>query len=32
MLDYCMMVYLDDILIYVRNLKDHIKQVRVVLQ
>jgi hypothetical protein len=32
MLDYCITTYLDDILIYSGNLKDHVKQVREVLQ
>jgi hypothetical protein len=32
MLDHCTTAYLDDILIYSRNLKDHVKQVREVLK
>ena len=32
MLDHCVTAYLDDILIYLRNLKDHVKQVREVLK
>ena len=32
MLDHCATAYLDDILIYSRNLKDHVKQVREVLK
>jgi hypothetical protein len=31
MLDHCTTVYLDDILIFIRNLKDHVKQVQEVL-
>jgi hypothetical protein len=32
MLDYCVIAYLNDILIYSRNLKDHVKQVREILK
>jgi hypothetical protein len=32
MLDHCATAYLDDILIYSRNLKDHVKQVWEVLR